>query len=251
MINISGKNAIITGAGSGIGSAVAKILDGHGVHVALWDKKFGENSPEVGERFECDVTNEESVIKALSATGNTIGPPHYLINCAGIITAERLVGKQGPASLRKFNQTVGVNLAGTFNTMRLAANAMTENETYTPDGERGVIINLASIAAFEGQIGQVAYAASKGGIVGMTIPAARELSKFGIRVNTVAPGIVDTPMMGEVPEDYRKKLEESIPFPKRYAEPSEIGELIVHIFQNPMINGEVLRLDGGMRLPAK
>lgn len=250
MIQLAGKKVVVTGGGSGIGAAVATYLYDRGMKVALWDKKFDKNSPGTGEQIECDVTCEDDVITALSKTGNIFdGPPRYLVNCAGIITAERLLGKEGPASLEKFHHTINVNLAGTFNTMRLIADAIAEKEPHSEDGERGVIINMASVAAFEGQIGQVAYAASKGGIVGMTVPAARELSRVGIRVNAIAPGIVDTPMMQEVPEKYRDTLEKNIPFPKRYARPLEIAMLVAHIFENPMINGEVIRIDGGMRLP--
>lgn len=251
MIDLQGRVAIVTGGGSGIGAGVAKVLADQGMKIALWDKHFDKNSPEVGERFECDITSEDAVLEALNKTGNALGLPSYLVNCAGIITAERLVGKEGPASLEKFHHTISVNLCGSFNTMRLVAKAMSEQDPYNQDGERGAIVNLASVAAFEGQIGQVAYAASKGGIVAMTVPAARELSKFGIRVNTIAPGIVDTPMMGQVGVDMRERLEDSIPFPKRYAKPEEIGRLVLHIFDNAVINGEVIRIDGAMRMPAR
>ena len=255
MIDLDGKVAIVTGAARGIGKAVASVLLDRGMKVAIWDKAYDDESLEEDKyddrlvRFTCDITDEDAVMTKLNQTANSIGLPRYLVNSAGIIAAERLVGKEGPANLESFQKTINVNLGGTFNTLRLVANAMAECEPHTDDGERGVVVNLASVAAFEGQIGQVAYAASKGGVVGMTIPAARELSRYGIRVNTIAPGIVDTPMMGEVPEDIRDRLEKAIPFPKRYADPLEIGYLVAHIFENPMINGEVIRLDGGMRLP--
>lgn len=251
MIELKGKVAVVTGGGSGIGAAVATHLIDRDVKVALWDKVFTDNAPGTGERIECDVTSEKEVISALDTTKTTLGVPHYLVNCAGIISAERIVGRDGPASLDVFEKTLTVNLAGSFNTMRLVANMMAEQTPHSEDGERGVIVNLASVAAYEGQIGQVAYAASKGGIISMTLPAARELARIGIRVNCIAPGIVDTPMMAEVPDDYREKLESTIPFPKRYVRPAEIGLMVTHIFENPVINGEVIRVDGAMRLPPK
>ena len=251
MIELKEKVAVVTGGGSGIGAAVATHLIDRGVKVALWDKVFTDNAPGSGERFECDVTSEKAVISALDRTKTTLGVPHYLVNCAGILSAERIVGREGSASLEVFQKTLNVNLAGSFNTMRLVANEMAKQTPHSDDGERGVIVNLASVAAYEGQIGQVAYAASKGGIVSMTLPAARELARLGIRVNCIAPGIVDTPMMAEVPDDYREKLESTIPFPKRYVRPAEIGLLVTQIFENPIINGEVIRMDGAMRLPPK
>jgi NAD(P)-dependent dehydrogenase (short-subunit alcohol dehydrogenase family) len=194
-----------------------------------------------------DVTDEESVRNAVDAARSEFGGLHGLVNCAGIGVAERVLGRQGPHSLESFGRVVQVNLIGTFNAIRLAAAAMTENEP-TEDGERGVIVNTASVAAFDGQIGQSAYSASKGGVVSMTLPIARELARSGIRVMTIAPGIFDTPMMAGLPEEARESLGKQVPFPPRLGRPEEYAALVEHIVENRMLNGEVIRLDGAIRM---
>ena len=194
-----------------------------------------------------DVTNEESTQAAIKAAVDAFGSLHVTINCAGIGNAERVIGKNGPASLAGFTKVINVNLIGTFNVIRLAAVAMAEN-TPEGDGERGVIINTASVAAFDGQIGQAAYSASKGGIVGMTLPIARDLARSGIRVMTIAPGLFDTPLLAGLPEPARQSLGQQVPFPSRLGQPSEYAALAKHIIENPMLNGEVIRLDGAIRM---
>jgi NAD(P)-dependent dehydrogenase (short-subunit alcohol dehydrogenase family) len=238
-----------------MGAAVARAMAGQGCKVALWDmneKATAAVAAEInGLAVSCDVTSEDSVKTALARSAAAHGPARILVNCAGILIGKRLVGKDGPADLDHFHKTLHVNLLGTYNTMRLAAAAMSVLDPLNEDGERGIIINTASIAAFEGQIGQVAYSASKGGVVAMTLPAARELAKYGIRVMAVAPGAVETPMIGAINDDVKKSIEASIPFPSRFAKPEEFAGLILHIIGNPMLNGEVIRLDGATRLTAK
>lgn len=255
MKNLNGHVAVITGGASGIGATCAKILAEQGAKIALWDMNVEAAQKEAlthgGAAFEVDVTNAQSVEKALKDTIQKLGTPRILINCAGILIGSRIVGRDAPADLEHFNKTIAVNLAGTFNTMRVCAHAMSTLDPLNEDGARGVIINAASIAAFEGQIGQAAYAASKGGIVSMTIPAARELAKFGIRVMAIAPGAVETPMMAGVKDDYREAIEKAVPFPSRMAKPEEFAELALHIIQNGYLNGDVIRLDGASRLAAK
>ncbi len=251
MKDLNGVSAIVTGGGSGMGAATARILAGAGAKVALWDRDI-EAAQAVaqeigGQALECDVTDEASVKTALSSSGTA----RILVNCAGILIGERIVGHEGPASLENFSKVISVNLIGSFNTMRFVAESMSMLEPITNSGERGVIINTASIAAYEGQIGQAAYAASKGGIISMTLPAARELALFGIRVMAIAPGAVTTPMIGEVSPEIQKALEAGIPFPKRMARPEEFAELALHIVHNEMLNGEVIRIDGAARLTAK
>lgn len=247
--------AIVTGAGSGMGAATAKALAATGVKVALLDVRE-ENAAKVakeigGLAIGCDITSPESVAVALTKVRDAHGPARILVHCAGILTGKRILGKEGVADLEHFSHTVNVNLVGTFNMMRLAAADMEKLEPLTLSGERGIIINTASIAAFEGQIGQAAYAASKGGVVALTLPAARELARAGIRVMAIAPGAVATPMIGEVTEDYRKAIASSIPFPSRFAEPGEFASLALHIIENEMLNGTVIRLDGATRLTPK
>ena len=255
MKNLTGVIAVITGGASGIGAMTAERLTAQGAKVALWDMNIKDARQQAeklgGEAFEVDVTDAASVEKALADTKEKMDTPRILINCAGILIGSRIVGREGPADLDHFNKTIAVNLAGTFNTMRVLAHAMSGLEPLTDDGERGVIINAASIAAFEGQIGQAAYAASKGGIVSMTIPAARELSKFGIRVMAIAPGAVETPMMAGVKDEYREAIEKAVPFPSRMAKPEEFADLALHIINNGYLNGDVIRLDGASRLAAK
>jgi NAD(P)-dependent dehydrogenase (short-subunit alcohol dehydrogenase family) len=197
-----------------------------------------------------DVTSEESVQVAVQKTLETFGNLHGAVNCAGIAIAERVLGKNGPHDLARFSQVIQINLVGTFNVIRLAAAAMSQNEP-TAAGERGVIVNTASVAAFDGQIGQAAYSASKGGVAAMTLPLAREFARYGIRVMTVAPGIFSTPMMAGLPEAAQQALAQQVPFPPRLGRPDEFAALVKHIIENEMLNGEVIRLDGAMRMPPK
>ncbi len=252
-MQIDGISALVTGGGSGLGAATAQELARRGARVTLLDlgrSKGAEVVAEIGDdaRFvEGDVTDAGQVSGALEqALG--FGPLRALVNCAGIGSAARTVGKDGaPFDLDLFRRTIEVNLIGTFNCIRLAAAKMVENE---PDGggERGVIVNTASIAAFEGQIGQAAYAASKGGVVGMTLPIARDLARHGIRVCTIAPGLFDTPLLMGLPEEAREALGRNTPFPPRLGKPPEFGLLACQIVENPMLNGETLRLDGALRM---
>jgi NAD(P)-dependent dehydrogenase (short-subunit alcohol dehydrogenase family) len=250
-MDIKGQTAIVTGGGSGMGAATARALAKAGCKVALWDRNE-EAAQEVAKEIggiavSCDVTSEDSVKAALEKSG----PARILVNCAGILIGKRIVGREGPADLDHFQKVVGVNLIGSFNTMRLVAANMSKLDPLDADGSRGIVINTASIAAYEGQIGQAAYSASKGGIVAMTLPAARELAKLGIRVMAIAPGAVATPMIGGVTEELQKSLEAGIPFPSRMAKPEEFAKLVLHIIDNDMLNGEVIRLDGAARLAAK
>jgi NAD(P)-dependent dehydrogenase (short-subunit alcohol dehydrogenase family) len=242
-----GGTFLVTGGGSGLGAAVAGNLAEGGANVVVADLE-GENNENV--RFiETDVADEESVQDAIDAALE-FGELHGVINCAGVATAEKILGKEGPHALDSFNKVVQVNLIGTFNVARLAAAVMKENEP-TEGGERGVIVNTASVAAFEGQIGQAAYAASKGGVVSLTLPLARELASYGIRVVAIAPGIFDTPMMAGLPEEARESLGNQVPFPSRLGKPEEYAALVRHIVENEMLNGEVIRLDGAIRMAAR
>ncbi len=255
-MNLSGKVALVTGGASGLGRATAEALVAKGAKVLLLDvnREAGEAAQKAigaAARFvETNVASEQAVQAAVELAKSELGGVHVLVGCAGIGTAGRVLGKEGPMPLAKFEKTIEVNLVGQFNAIRLAALAMTAN---TPDenGERGVIVGTASVAAFEGQIGQAAYSASKGGIVGMTLPIARELASFGIRVNTIAPGIFDTPMLAGLPEPIRASLGKQVPFPSRLGRPAEYAQLAVHICENPMINGETIRLDGALRMQPK
>jgi NAD(P)-dependent dehydrogenase (short-subunit alcohol dehydrogenase family) len=250
-MNPEGATAIVTGAGSGMGAATARALAAAGCKVFLWDMNEAAAQAVArdigGTAVACDVVSEDSVKSALAKSG----PAQILVNCAGILTAKRLVGKDGPADLDHFHKLIHINLLGTYNVMRLTAAEMTKLNPAGADGARGVIINTASIAAFEGQIGQVAYSASKGGVAAMTLPAARELAKFGIRVMAIAPGAVATPMIGGISDDAQKSIESGIPFPSRFAKPEEFAKLVLHIIDNDMLNGECIRLDGAARLAAK
>lgn len=241
-MELRGRTFLVSGGGSGLGAATARTLEESGANVVVADLE-GE-----GPRFvETDVTNEESVRGAIGAAREEFGALHGSINCAGVASAERVLGREGPHSLESFTKVVEVNLIGTFNVVRLAAEAMAKNEP-TPGGERGVILNTASVAAFEGQVGQVAYAASKGGVVAMTLPVARDLASLGIRVVAIAPGIFDTPMMAGLPEAARESLGKQVPFPPRLGKPEEFAALARHVIQNEMLNGEVIRLDGAIRM---
>jgi NAD(P)-dependent dehydrogenase (short-subunit alcohol dehydrogenase family) len=242
-----GGTFLVTGGGSGLGAAVAGDLAEGGANVVVADLE-GENNENV--RFiETDVADEESVQDAIDVALE-FGELHGVINCAGVAAAGKVLGKDGPHALDSFNKVVQVNLIGTFNVARLAAAAMKENKP-TEGGERGVIVNTASVAAFEGQIGQAAYAASKGGVVSLTLPLARELASYGIRVVAIAPGIFDTPMMAGLPEEVRKSLGNQAPFPSRLGKPEEYAALVRHIVENEMLNGEVIRIDGAIRMAAR
>ncbi|MCH6568951.1 MAG: 3-hydroxyacyl-CoA dehydrogenase [Acidobacteria bacterium] len=250
---IKGKSAMVTGGASGLGSATVRRLHSLGAKVLIADlnQKAGKTlEDELGEGalfIETDVTRETSVKKAIEGAVNQHGGVHILVNCAGIAIAEKILGRTGPHDLEHFNRIIEVNLIGTFNTLRLTAAAMEHNQP-GEEGERGVIVNTASVAAFEGQIGQAAYAASKGGIVSLTLPAARELSHQGIRVISIAPGIFDTPLLAGLPERARISLGEQIPFPPRLGRPDEYAALVQHIVENVTLNGETIRLDGALRM---
>ena len=254
-MDLQGKSALVTGGASGLGAATVRALVEAGAYVVIAD--IDENQGvalayDVGPQtfyVKTDVTDEVGVQAALQAAAES-APLVAVVNCAGIGVAERLLSREGVHRLDSFRRTVEVNLIGTFNVLRLAAALMAENE---PDegGERGVIINTASIAAFEGQIGQIAYSASKGGVVSLTLPAARDLATKGVRVVTIAPGLFDTPMLRQLPESVRQALAEHIPFPRRLGKPEEYALLVRHIIANPMLNGCVIRLDGALRMPPR
>lgn len=254
-MEIKGCAAIVTGGASGMGAATAKLLHQHGAKVALFDlnqtavEKVAREVNGLG--IACDVTKPDSVHAAIEKAKAAHGVASICINCAGIVHAKRMVGKEGPMPLTEFQHIIDVNLIGTYNVMRLAAAEMSTLSVKNDTGERGVIINTASVAAFEGQIGQIAYSASKGGIVSMTLPAARELAQFGIRVMAIAPGLVDTPMFAQLTPEARASLAANVPFPKRLAHPEEFSLLVEHIIKNPMLNGEVIRLDGALRMQPK
>lgn len=255
-MEIQRKTFLVSGGASGLGGATSQLLAASGANVVIADinKEKGEAlATELGAnvRFvECNITDEESVKNAVATAVSSFGALNGAINCAGIGVAEKTVGKDGPHALASFKRVIEVNLIGTFNVIRLAAAQMASQEPQ-PSGERGVIINTASIAAFDGQIGQAAYSASKGGIVGMTLPIARDLMRSGIRVVTIAPGLFDTPLLAGLPEDVKKVLGSQVPFPPRLGKPAEFAALAKHIIENEMLNGEVIRLDGALRMPPK
>ena len=243
-MEISGRTFLVTGGGSGLGLATARMLTGAGANVVAADLR-GE--PDANIRFVgTDVTDEESVGAAVEAALES-GPLSGAVNCAGVAIAEKALGRDGPHPLDSFTKVIQVNLIGTFNVIRLAAAAMLGNEP-DEEGGRGVIVNTASVAAFDGQIGQAAYAASKGGVVSMTLPLAREFARSGIRVAAIAPGLFDTPMMAGLPEEARDSLGRQVPFPSRLGRPEEYAALVRHILENDLINGEVIRLDGAIRM---
>ncbi len=255
-MELTNKGVLVSGGASGLGAACVRLLTQSGAKVVIADlnSEQGEAlATELGSSalfVKTNVVEEESTQAAVKAAVDNFGGLHVTINCAGIGIAERVLGKSGPASLASFTKVINVNLIGTFNVIRLAAAAMVENQA-NEEGERGVIINTASVAAFDGQIGQAAYSASKGGIVGMTLPIARDLSRNGIRVMTIAPGLFDTPLLGGLPEPARQSLGQQVPFPPRLGNPSEYAALAKHIIENPMLNGEVIRLDGAIRMAPK
>jgi NAD(P)-dependent dehydrogenase (short-subunit alcohol dehydrogenase family) len=252
-MQLENKGILVTGGASGLGASCVKLLTQAGAKATIVDlnpETGAALAEELGSRAQfvkTDVTNEADVQAAIKAAIDKFGPLHVTINCAGIGVAEKVLGKNGPSSLASFSKVIQINLIGTYNVIRLAAAAMAENQ---PDGEgeRGVIINTASVAAFDGQIGQAAYSASKGGIVGMTLPIARELARYGIRVMAIAPGIFDTPMLQGLPEPARISLGQQVPFPPRLGRPDEYAALAKHIIENTMLNGEVIRLDGAIRM---
>ena len=254
-MRIEGANALIAGGASGLGAATVRRLHGAGARVTIADlnaEKGEALAAELGERAvfaACDVTEPNQVEAAVSAAQNG-GELRISICCAGVGWAEKVAGKRGPHQFDPFRVTVTVNLIGTFNVLRLAAAAMLANEP-DDDGECGVILNTASIAAYDGQIGQIAYAASKGGIVGLTLPAARDLASAHIRVCTIAPGLFDTPLLAALPEEARQALGAQVPHPNRLGTPEEYAALAAHIVENTMLNGEVIRLDGGLRMPPR
>lgn len=243
-MHLDNQIAVVTGGASGIGKACAEEFAKRGLRVVVWDMQ--ETSADFS--ISCDVSSATDIEQALEKTLSRVGAPRICVNCAGIAPAKRMVGKEGAMPLEDFKKVIDINLIGTFNVMRVIANAMS---TLTPLGdseERGVIINTASVAAFEGQIGQTAYSASKGGVVAMTLPAARELAQLGIRVNTIAPGLIATPLLLNMPQEVQESLASSIPFPKRFGKPAEFAALALHIIENSLINGEVIRLDGALRM---
>jgi len=252
-LQIENRVFFITGGGSGLGAATARLLARDSAKVVIGDlnDEAGESvAAEIGEgvRFvRTDVTDEESVQAALDTTLDVFGGLHGLVNCAGVGPARKVLGRKGPHPLEDFRKTVEINLIGTFNAIRLVAAVMAANEP-GENGERGVMINTASVAAFDGQIGQPAYAASKGGVASLTLPVAREFAALGIRVVTIAPGIFETPMLAALPEEARESLGEQVPFPPRLGRPDEYAALVKHIVENEMLNGEVIRLDGAIRM---
>ena len=244
-MNPNHKIAVVTGGASGMGKACVQALRERFVQVVVWDRQAD------AEGIICDVSSAESIEQALCETISRIGVPSICINCAGIAPARKMVGKEGVMPLDAFKQVIDINLVGTFNVMRVMADAMSRLPLLDNSEERGVIINTASIAAYEGQIGQTAYSASKGGIVAMTLPAARELAQFGIRVNAIAPGLIATPLLLTMPQEVQDSLAATVPFPKRLGKPEEFAALVIHIIENSMINGEVIRLDGALRMQSR
>ena len=252
-MQLDNKVAIVTGGASGLGLATVEAFVAKGAKVVIFDlnqQQGDEIVARLGDNvrsLNVDVTNEEQVQAAIAQVVAMFGALHICVNCAGIGSATRTVGKKGAHPLNTFAKVIQINLIGTFNVLRLAAEAM-QNNTPVEDGERGVIINTASVAAFDGQIGQVAYSASKGGVVGMTLPLARDLSSIGVRVNCIAPGIFNTPLLNASPDAVKLPLIEMTQFPKRLGHPSEYGQFAVHIVENGFLNGETIRLDGAIRM---
>ena len=253
-MKIEHQAAIVTGGGSGLGAATARMLSGHGARVAVLDLNLRSAKSVAadigGFPVAADISDADSAAKAVQEIVAELGAPRILVNCAGIGGASRVLRKDGPMPLEAFQKIVRVNLEGTFNMIRLAADQMEKLEPLEDD-ERGTIVNTASVAAYEGQIGQAAYAASKGGIVSMTLPIAREFSRCGIRVNTISPGIFLTPLLDELPEEAREALGDSIPFPRRLGRPDEFADLVRTCVTNNYLNGETIRIDGSIRLAAK
>jgi 3-hydroxyacyl-CoA dehydrogenase / 3-hydroxy-2-methylbutyryl-CoA dehydrogenase len=248
-MKIEGLGALVVGGSSGLGAATAKLLKARGANVAVADLKPPRE--EVGlPFFETDVQDEDQVKAAVEAAVGALGELRFVVNCAGVGWAERTIGREGPANPKPFEVTLGVNLIGMYRVLRQSAWAMSKNQP-DEDGNRGAFVMTASIAAFDGQIGQTAYSASKAGIVGLTLPAARDLARVGIRVVTIAPGTFDTPLLAALPEEARTALGEAIPHPSRLGRPEEFAALAVHIAENQMLNGETIRLDGALRMPPR
>ena len=254
-MNLENLPALVTGGGSGMGAATAQILSGRGARVAVVDRDIDaarKTAQQInGLAFEADVSSAQSVEAALQQIMEEWGAPRVAVSCAGIAPASRIVGREGPHDLDLFQQVININLVGTFNVLRLCATRMAELEPLSESGSRGVIINSASVAAYEGQIGQAAYSSAKGGVVALTLPAARELSRFGIRVMTIAPGLIGTPMLLNMPDEVQESLAGQVPFPSRFGKPEEFADLVSHIIDNEMLNGEVIRIDGAIRLAPK
>jgi NAD(P)-dependent dehydrogenase (short-subunit alcohol dehydrogenase family) len=255
-MQIKDKVFVVTGGGSGLGAAVARLLVAEGGKIVIADVNVAAGeamAAELGEsaRFlATDVTNDEQGQAAVACALDAFGHLNGLVNCAGVAPGEKILGRESPHHLASFAKAININLIGSFNMLRLAAAAIAREEPGV-DGERGVIVNTASVAAYDGQIGQAAYAASKAGIVGLTLPAARELARYGIRVVTIAPGIFETPMMAGMPQEVQDSLGKSVPFPSRLGRPAEYAALVKHICENTMLNGEVIRLDGALRMGAR
>ena len=254
-MNLENLPALVTGGGSGMGAVTARMLSGRGARVAVLDRDIDaarKTAQQIdGLALEADVSSAQSVDAALQQIIDKWGAPRVAVSCAGIAPASRIVGREGPHDLDLFQQVININLVGTFNVLRLCAAQMAKLEPLSEGGSRGVIINTASVAAYEGQIGQAAYGSSKGGVVALTLPAARELSRFGIRVMTVAPGLIGTPMLLNMPNEGQDSLASQVPFPARLGKPEEFADLVSHIIDNEMLNGEVIRLDGAIRLAPK
>ena len=255
-MEIKDSVALITGGASGLGEACVRALLGGGGKVAILDfaeERGQQVASELGDAaLFCltDITKEEDVQTAIDKTVEAFGAVHIAVNCAGVGIPAKVLGKEGPMSMAHFNKVVQINLIGTMNVVRLAAEKMVKNQG-NDDGEKGVVINVASVAAFDGQIGQAAYSASKAGVAGMTLPIAREFAEYGIRTMTIAPGIFRTPMLEGLPENVQEALGKMVPFPKRLGEPAEFAALVQHIVENSMLNGEVIRLDGALRMAAR
>ena len=255
-MEIRGSVAVVTGGASGLGEACVRNLVNKGAKVSIFDfdEERGQSvASELGDTVVfcmTDITDEGNVQAAMNKTIDSFGEIHIAVNCAGVGIPAKVLGKEGPMRIEHFNKVVQINLMGTMNVIRLSAEVMVKNQG-NEDGEKGVVINTASIAAFDGQIGQAAYSASKAGVAGMTLPIAREFAEYGIRTMTIAPGIFNTPMLHRLPENVKEALNKMVPFPKRLGEPSEFAGLVQHIIENPMLNGEVIRLDGALRMAAK
>jgi NAD(P)-dependent dehydrogenase (short-subunit alcohol dehydrogenase family) len=244
-MKIDQQCVVVTGGASGMGRASVELLRARGARVVVWDIAVDEHD---AFSVPCDVRCSEAVEAALAETIKHVGLPRICIQCAGVAPAARMVGKKGVMPLADFQRVIDINLVGTFNVMRVLADAMVNAGEALDGEEQGVVINTASIAAYEGQIGQTAYSASKGGIVALTLPAARELAQYGIRVNTIAPGLIATPLLLNMPEEVQASLAASVPFPHRLGKPEEYASLVVHLIENSLINGEVIRLDGALRM---
>ncbi|AZO51288.1 MAG: SDR family NAD(P)-dependent oxidoreductase [Mesorhizobium sp.] len=253
-MNPNGQISIVTGGGSGLGEATARALAARGAHVAILDvgvERAQKVAADIGGiAVQCDVSSDASGVIAVGEVAQKLGEPRILVNCAGIAIGMKTIGKEGPHALDQYRKVIEINLIGTFNMIRLVADRAAKLDALE-GGERGVIVNTASVAAYDGQIGQAAYSASKGGVVGMTLPVARDLARSGIRVCTIAPGIFRTPMMAGMPQEVQDSLGAAVPFPSRLGEPSEYAALALHIVENQMLNGETIRLDGAIRMAPK